>query len=64
MQSHPRTIQESTGKSARLLAGLVLLMSMASPSQAASSLPGLTIPDGFGVNIHFTGNPQYLLLAD
>jgi hypothetical protein len=33
---------------------------MASRSQAAGSLPELTIPDGFGVNIHFTGDPQDL----
>ncbi len=39
-----------------LAAGLVLLVSMASPSPAAGSLPELTIPDGFGVNIHFTGD--------
>jgi hypothetical protein len=33
---------------------------MASRSQAAGSLPELTIPNGFGVNIHFTGDPQDL----
>ena len=60
MQSYPRLIQESAGKSVRLIAPLVLLASMASHSRAASSLPELTIPDGFGVNIHFTGDPQDL----
>jgi hypothetical protein len=60
MLLYSRIIQESAGKSATLMAGLVLLMGMASPSPAASSLPELTIPNGFGVNIHFTGDPQDL----
>jgi hypothetical protein len=60
MQSYPRLIQESAGKSVRLIAPLVLLASMVSHSRAASSLPELTIPNGFGVNIHFTGDPQDL----
>ena len=60
MQSYPHIIQESAGRSVSLIAALVLLMSMASPSPAASSLPELTIPNGFGVNIHFTGAPQDL----
>ncbi len=60
MQSHPLVIQNSAGKSVSLIAGLMLLMSMASTSPAASSLPELTIPNGFGVNIHFTGDPRDL----
>jgi len=60
MQSCPHVIQKSAGKSVSLIAGLVLLLSTASPSPAASSLPELTIPNGFGVNIHFTGDPQDL----
>ncbi len=64
MLLYPHVIPKSAGKPATLMAGLVLLLSMASPSPAASSLPELTIPNGFGANIHFTGSPQYLLLAD
>jgi polysaccharide biosynthesis protein PslG len=48
------------GKRARFVAGIVLLLGMVSHSHAAGSLPKLTIPDGFGVNIHFTGAPQDL----
>jgi len=40
--------------------GLVLLLTLVSRAPAAGSLPKLTIPDGFGVNIHLTGAPQDL----
>lgn len=52
--------QAPIGKRARFVAGIVLLLSMVARSHAAGSLPDLTIPDGFGVNIHFTGAPQDL----
>jgi len=58
LYSHLR--QAPIGKRARLVAGIVLLLSMVARSHAAGSLPDLTIPDGFGVNIHFTGAPQDL----
>lgn len=36
-----------------------------SPFAVATELPGLTVPDGFGVNIHFRGDPQDLdLIAE
>lgn len=57
---YPSLSRKPIGKSVRLVAGLVLLVSMVSRSQAAGSLPELAIPDGFGVNIHFTGDPQDL----
>ncbi len=60
MLLYPRVIQESAGKPVALMGALVLLLSMASHSPAASSLPELTIPNGFGVNIHFTGDPRDL----
>jgi hypothetical protein len=43
-----------------LLAALALLISATSPVQAREPLPKLAIPDGFGVNIHFTGEPRDL----
>jgi hypothetical protein len=60
MQLYPHAIRESASTSIRLMAALVLLVSLASASSAASSLPALTIPNGLGVNIHFTGAPQDL----
>jgi len=43
--------------------GVVLLWLAATPAQAA--LPELRVPDGFGVNIHFTGDPRDLdLIAE
>jgi hypothetical protein len=39
---------------------LVLLCFLTLPCVAAVPLPELTISDGFGVNIHFTGNPKDL----
>jgi hypothetical protein len=57
---HPHVRQGPLVKSVTLVAGLVLLLCLAAPAQAAGSLPALTIPDGFGVNIHFTGEPQDL----
>ena len=56
----PHLNQIPIGRSVKLAAGLVLLLSMVSRPQAAGSLPELTIPNGFGVNIHFTGDPQDL----
>jgi len=53
-------VPEPMGKSVRVAAGLVLLLSIVAPCQAAGSLPDLTIPNGFGVNIHFTGAPRDL----
>ena len=53
-------IQGPAGRSLTLVTGLVLLVSMVPSSPAAGSLPELTIPDGFGVNIHFTGDPRDL----
>ena len=37
----------------------------AAPCLAAGALPELRVPDGFGVNIHFTGQPRDLdLIAE
>jgi hypothetical protein len=42
-----------------------LLLIFALPAAAAATLPELKIPDGFGVNIHFTGEPKDLdLIAE
>jgi hypothetical protein len=60
MQLYPHVFQRSAGNSVKLMAALMLLVGMASHSPAASSLPELTIPNGFGVNIHFTGDPKDL----
>ena len=57
-------LQKTSGRWVELMTGLVLLLRMASLSPAASSRPELTIPNSFGVNIHFTDSPQYLLLAE
>jgi len=38
----------------------LLLCFLTLPSLAATPLPELTIPNGFGVNIHFTGDPKDL----
>ena len=38
--------------------GVVLLWLAATPAQAP--LPELRVPNGFGVNIHFTGDPRDL----
>jgi hypothetical protein len=44
---------------------LILAIVAALPAFAAAPLPELTIPNGFGVNIHFRGDPQDLdLIAD
>ncbi len=57
--------RELIGKSLRLLAGFVLLLSLTSQSQATSLPSGLTIPSSFGVNIHFTGDrPDLDLIRD
>ncbi len=58
--SQPHLIPEPAGKPATLITSLMLLLSMISRSPAADSLPELTIPNGFGVNIHFTGAPRDL----
>ena len=42
-----------------------LLLTFALPAAASATLPELKIPDGFGVNIHFTGEPKNLdLIAE
>jgi hypothetical protein len=42
-----------------------LLLTFAFPAAAAAALPELKIPNGFGVNIHFTGEPKDLdLIAE
>lgn len=51
---------KSIDMSLKIATGLVLLLTTVSRAPAAGSLPELTIPDGFGVNIHFTGAPQDL----
>jgi len=62
---YPRFTRELTGRSLRLVASLALLLSVASWSQATSSLSGLTIPNSFGVNVHFTGDrPDLDLIRD
>jgi hypothetical protein len=41
------------------------LAAAAAPCSAAGALPQLRVPDGFGVNIHFTGQPRDLdLIAE
>jgi len=62
---HAHCSQRSTADSqpsrhVRLLAGVLLLCGLVSPALGAGTLPGLVIPDGFGVNVHFTGEPQDL----
>jgi len=47
------------------LAGCLILGAIANPSMGAILLPELTVPNGFGVNIHFRGEPRDLdLIAD
>jgi hypothetical protein len=42
----------------RVISGLLLLLcTVAVPAVAAVGLPELAVPNGFGVNIHFTGDP-------
>jgi hypothetical protein len=42
-----------------------LVTALVAPRCPAPNLPGLRVPDGFGVNIHFTGQPRDLdLIAD
>jgi hypothetical protein len=62
---HLYLIQRPIGKSARwkpsrLVLGLVVLLGTTALSEAMNSLPELAVPNGFGVNIHFTGDPQDL----
>jgi len=47
-------------KSCLILSGCFALSTIALCSMGASLLPELTIPDGFGVNIHFRGEPRDL----
>ena len=44
----------------RPLTALLLLCLLVSPAAAAVPLPKLTIPNGFGTNIHFRGEPEDL----
>jgi len=46
--------------STRAATSLLLLCLLNLPCLAAAPLPELTIPNGFGVNIHFTGDPKDL----
>jgi len=58
---HVRAIQESTTgrpKFIGLFVGMLLLCGVA--SRAPGAVPRLVVPEGFGVNIHFTGEPQDL----
>ena len=62
---HLHSVQQSTVTSQglghfTLFAAVLFLCATVSPSSGAVSLPALVIPDGFGVNIHFTGDPQDL----
>lgn len=62
---HLHAIRQSTAESKQLramsfLAAVLLSCGMISRSPGAASLPGLVVPEGFGVNIHFTGDPQDL----
>ncbi len=43
-----------------VLAALMFVCTLPVRSPGAGSVPGLVVPDGFGVNIHFTGDPQDL----
>jgi hypothetical protein len=53
-----RSIRATTVLTRAVLpAGLVLLGAATSLVQAREPLPQLVIPEGFGVNIHFTGEP-------
>ena len=48
-----------------LFAVCIILGMAASPCAAAIQLPPLAVPNGFGVNIHFRGEPRDLdLIAD
>jgi hypothetical protein len=63
--SYPPFMRRPVCKPIRLaspafLTGLVLLAAMAPLLRARERLPKLVIPDGFGVNIHFTGEPRDL----
>lgn len=51
---------QPAGMSVIWAASVVLFSGIVAPSYAAGSLPALTVPDGFGVNVHFTGAPRDL----
>jgi len=60
-----KTAQSIIKKCCILLAGCLILGAIALSSRAAFPLPELTVPNGFGVNIHFRGEPRDLdLIAD
>jgi len=60
-----KTAQSIIKKCCILLAGCLILGAIALSSRAALPLPELTVPNGFGVNIHFRGEPRDLdLIAD
>ena len=62
--------QSKKGKSIIIKANIlitvfILLSLLILPSGGAKPLPQLMVPNGFGVNIHFTGNPKDLdMIAD
>jgi hypothetical protein len=60
---HARANQESMTRRPKfigLFASMLLLGGVASRAPGASPVPRLVIPEGFGVNIHFTGERQDL----
>jgi len=60
---HAHAVQESmTGrpKVIGLFAGMLLLCGVAPRAPGAAPVPRLAVPEGFGVNIHFTGERQDL----
>jgi hypothetical protein len=60
-----RTAQSMIKKYCILLSGCLISGTIAVPSTGAVPLPELTVPNGFGVNIHFKGEPPDLdLIAD
>lgn len=60
-----KTAQSTIKKCCIPLTGCLILGAIATPSTGAVPLPELTVPNGFGVNIHFRGEPHDLdLIAD
>jgi len=60
-----RTAQSTIKKCFIPLAEFLILGATAVPSTGAVPLPELTVPNGFGVNIHFRGEPRDLdLISD
>jgi hypothetical protein len=60
-----KTVQSMIKKCRTPLIGCLILGAVAVPSTGAVPLPELRVPNGFGVNIHFRGEPRDLdLIAD